>query len=229
MGEEVRDPARTIPRAVMLSVALMAVLYLTMNVAVIAVVPWREAMASSNVIALFMERLYGRGAAIALTCIVLWSSVACSFVMTLGYSRIPFAAARNGDFFRSFARLNPRDGYPTVSLATIGILTAAFCYLDLGDVVTAAVIVRVLVQFLGQIAALHVIRTRRPEVALPFRMWLYPLPSALAALGWLFVLSTSSPKLLALSGAVLVSGCLAFLATRAISARRREGATETVR
>src|SRR5262249_44582538 len=107
-----------------------------------------------------------------------------------------------------------------VSLATIGALTAAFCYFDLGDVVTAAVIVRVFVQFLGQIAALHVIRTRRPDVALPFRMWLYPLPSVLAGCGWLFVLATSGGKLLARRGAGLAWGGLVFFSRGAFSAGR---------
>ena len=209
LGDEVRDPGRTIPRAVLLSVIVVALIYLTMNVAIIAVVPWREAMVSQNVAAEFMERLFGRGIAVAFTGLILWTVLACMFAITLGYSRIPYAAAKHGDFFRPFAYVHPTRRFPLVSLLTLGGLTAVFCYFELTDVIAAAVCVRILVQFIGQIIALHVLRTTRPDVVLPFRMWGYPLPSLIAAAGWLFVLSTAERKILLLSLAVVVSGCVA--------------------
>ncbi len=131
LGDEVREPGRTIPRAVMISVVIVATIYLTMNVSIIAVVPWQEAKESKNIAALFMERLYGRGVAVAFTALILWTVVACMFAITLGYSRIPFAAARQGDFFRPFARLHPVHGYPIVSLWAMGVLTAVFCFFPL--------------------------------------------------------------------------------------------------
>lgn len=210
LGDEVREPGRTIPRAVIISVLIVAAIYLTMNVAIIAVVPWQQAMASKNIAAQFMEQLFGRGVAVAFTWLILWTVAACMFAITLGYSRIPFAAARNGDFFRPFAYLHPRDRYPVVSLVAIGALTAVFCFFSLQDVITAAVTVRILVQFIGQIVALHVLRITRPDVRLPFRMWLYPLPSLVAMVGWVFVLSTTAwPFLLAGLG-VVASGTIVF-------------------
>jgi amino acid transporter len=188
LGDEVIEPHKTIPRAVILSVIVVAALYLTMNVAMIAVVPWQEAMKSTNIAALFMETLYGRNVAVAFTVLILWTTVASTFVMTLGYSRILYAAARNGDFFRVFGYVHPTGRFPTVAILTLGALTAVFCFFSLGDVIEAAVIVRIFVQFLGQIVGLHLLRTTRPDVVLPFRMWLYPLPSLIAAFGWLFVL-----------------------------------------
>ncbi len=210
LGDEVREPGRTIPRAVILSVLAVATIYLTMNISIIGVVPWQEAMASQNIAATFMERLYGRPAAVALSVLILWTVAACVFAMTLGYSRIPLAAARGGDFFRVFGRVHPTGHYPTVSLAAIGLLTAGCCFFLLGDVVTAAVTVRILVQFIGQIVALHVLRTRRPDVVLPFRMWLYPLPSLMALAGWLFVLGMAEAKFWLGALGVIVSGCAAF-------------------
>lgn len=218
LGEEVRDPGRTIPRAVIISVIVVAAIYLTMNISIIAVVPWQEAMQSKNIAADFMERLFGRPVAIGFTCLVLWTSVACMFAITLGYSRIPFAAARNGDFFPVFARLHPRDAYPLVSLLAIGALTAFFCFFPLYLVISSAVTIRIAVQFVAQIIGLHMLRKTRPDVPLPFRMWLYPLPSFLALTGWLFVLCTKDvdygylPLLLAL--AVNASGCVAFFVWR---------------
>src|SRR5262245_43006632 len=216
LGEEVRDPGRTIPLAVIISVVVVAAVYLTMNVSIIAVVPWQQAMSSKNIAAEFMEQLYGRPIAVAFTWLILWTVAACMFSITLGYSRIPFAAARNGDFFGAFAYLHPRDRYPLVSLVAIGALTALLCFLPLQDVITAAVAVRIVIQFVGQIIALHILRVTRPDIRLPFRMWLYPVPSIVALIGWLFVLGTSGWSFALAGLGVIVSGCDVFLAWRAL-------------
>ncbi len=209
LGEEVRDPGRTIPRAVIGSVVLVAVVYLIMNLSIIAVVPWQEAMQSKEIASLFMETLFGRNVAVVFTGLILWTALACMFAITLGYSRIPYAAALNGDFFPAFARVHETKRYPTVSLWTLGGLTAVFCFLPLQLVIEAAVTVRILVQFVAQIIGLHVLRKTRPEVVLPFRMWLYPLPSLLALGGWLFVLGTRADLLWMVFG-VLASGVAVF-------------------
>jgi amino acid transporter len=141
------------------------------------------------------------------------------FAITLGYSRIPYAAAKNGDFFRPFAYVHPTGKFPLVSLVVLGVLTAAFCFLDLASVISAAVCVRIGVQFIGQIAALHVVRVTRPDIVLPFRMWLYPLPSLIALVGWLYVLGTADWKVLLLSLGVVVSGILAFALREAVVRR----------
>lgn len=221
LGDEVKNPGRTIPIAVILSVLFVAVIYLTMNVCILAVVPWQEAMNSRNIAALFMERLFGRDVAVGFTWMIIWTSVACLFSITLGYSRIPFAAAKAGDFFRPFAYVHPRQHYPVVSLLALGALTAAFCFVPLDMLINAAVTVRILVQFIGQIAGLHVLRTTRPDVPLPFRMWFYPVPSAIAFIGWIFLWATSEWVLLIVGAGVIASGCVVFWAWRAISPRRR--------
>lgn len=210
LGDEVRDPQHTIPRAVLGSIAIVAVTYLLMNLSIIAVVPWQEAMHSTNIAATFMERLYGRSVAVAFTLLILWTAAACMFAITLGYSRIPYAAARRGDFFASFARLHPVHAYPQTSLWTISGLTACFCFLELELVIKAAVTVRLGVQFIGQIVGWHLIRSQRSPAELPFRMWLYPLPSAVGLVGWLFLLRTSEPAALTLAGVVLISGLIAY-------------------
>jgi amino acid transporter len=206
LGDEVREPSKTIPRAVMGSVILIALIYMTMNLCIIGVVPWREAMESKNIAADFMETLYGRPWAVAFTWLILWTAAACMFSITLGYSRIPFAAARQGDFYGVFGKLHPEGRYPWVSLLALGVLTSLFCFLDLTTVISAAVCVRIVVQFLGQIVALHIVRTTRPDIHLPFRMWFYPIPSLIAAVGWVFVLATADRFALLLSLGVVLSG-----------------------
>lgn len=209
LGDEVRDPGRTIPRAVILSVIIVAAVYLTMNLSIIAVVPWEQAMQSDQIASLFMETLFGRPIAVAFTGLILWTVLACMFAITLGYSRIPYAAAVKGDFFGAFGEVHATKRFPAVSLWTLGGLTALFCFLPLQTVIEAAVTVRILVQFVAQIIGLHVLRTSRPDVAMPFRMWLYPVPSVLALGGWLFVLGTRLDLLWMVSG-VLVSGVIVF-------------------
>ena len=211
LGEEVREPARTIPRAVMGSVVLVALIYLTMNISILSVVPWQEAMGSKNIAADFMEKLFGRPWAVAFTGLILWTAMACMFAITLGYSRIPYAAARGGDFFPAFAVLHPRGNFPFVSLVVLALLTSAFCFFELQHVISAAVCVRIVVQFIGQIAALHVLRRSRPDIPLPFRMWCYPVPSLIALIGWIYVLGTATPSVLLLSSGVFLSGLLAFV------------------
>lgn len=209
LGEEVRDPGRTIPRAVITSVVVVAAVYLTMNLSIIAVVPWEQAMASKQIAAMFMETLFGKPVAAAFTILILWTVLACMFAITLGYSRIPYAAALNGDFFPVFGEVHATKRYPAVSLWTLGGLTAVFCFLPLQMVIEAAVTVRILVQFVAQILGLHFLRKTRPDVVLPFRMWLYPLPSLLALGGWLFVLGTRVDLLWMVLG-VIASGATVF-------------------
>jgi amino acid transporter len=217
LGDEVVEPRKTIPRAVLISVVVVAAIYLTMNIAIIGVIPWHEAMESKNIAALFMERLYGRPVAIGFTVLILWTSLACVFAMTLGYSRIPYAAARYGDFFSAFGKLHARGQFPIVSLAALGGLTALFCFFDLTAVINAAVAVRILVQFVAQIVGLHVVHTTRPDIVLPFRMWLYPLPSLVALCGWLFVFCMADASVLLASLGVLGSGCAAFAIRRLLA------------
>jgi amino acid transporter len=211
LGDEVKNPARTIPRAVLWSIVIVASAYLVMNISIISVVPWREAMQSENIAALFMERLFGPGVARAFTWLVVWTAFACLFAIIAGYSRIPFAAARGGDFFPVFGRLHGRHAYPWVSLLVIGGLGAVFCFYPLDMVISAAVAVRIAVQFICQIFALHHVRKRRPDIHLPFRMWLYPVPSCVAFIGWCFILATTNVKVLLASLGVLASGVVVFV------------------
>jgi amino acid transporter len=185
-------------------------------------VPTDRLMASKNIAADFMEILYGEQVAIGFSFFIIWAALASVFVMTLGYSRILYAAALNGDFFSVFGYLNPRGSYPTVALLSLGILTGVFCFFSLADVISAAVMVRIVVQFLGQIFALHLMRTTRPDIPLPFRMWLYPLPSLLAVSGWLFILIFQREYLLP-AAVVLISGILVYPLWRWIQSRQTPG------
>ena len=193
LGGEVRDPERTIPRAVLLSIALVALIYVVMNVSVLGVIPWREfTLADGEVrthfVSAFMERLYGRGAAFVATALVMWTAFASVFSLLLGYSRVPFAAAQDRNYFGAFARVHPRHHIPHVSLLVLGCVAAAFCFLRLSEVIAALVVIRIAVQFLAQTVGVIVLRWRRPDMPRPFRMWLYPAPAVAATCGFVYVL-----------------------------------------
>jgi amino acid transporter len=136
----------------------------------------------------FMQRIYGNWAGRAVTGLIMWTAFASVFSLLLGYSRVPYAAALDGNYFRAFARVHPQHRFPTVSLLALGGVAMLFCLLRLADVIAALVVIRILLQFIVQAVGLMVLRKRQPNLARPFRMWLYPLPALLAIAGFLFIL-----------------------------------------
>ena len=199
LGAEVRDPARTVPRAILISIALVAAIYLTMNIAVLSVLPWQTIAntaastldARRAVISTFMELAYGPhvgpAAGKVAAILVMITAFASIFSLLLGYSRIPYAAARDGNYFRDFARLHPK-GFPHISLLTLGAAAICFCFFSLADVIAALVVLRILVQFLLQHIGVLYLRRTQPELTRPFQIWLYPLPPVLAICGFLYIL-----------------------------------------
>ena len=192
LGAEIKDPGRTIPRALILSIFIVAIIYIVMNIAVLGVLPWRELAGHSNqdnyVMSVFMQRIYGNWAGRAVTGLIMWTAFASVFSLLLGYSRVPYAAALDGNYFRAFARVHPQHRFPTVSLLALGGIAMLFCLLRLSDVIAALVVIRILLQFIVQAVGLMVLRKRQPDMPRPFRMWLYPLPALLAIAGFLFIL-----------------------------------------
>jgi basic amino acid/polyamine antiporter, APA family len=231
LGGEVKDPGRTIPRALIISVVAVAAIYLVMNIAVLGVIPWREMALHSGeqsyIISIFMQRIYGTGAARVITVLIMWTAFASVFSTLLGYSRVPYAAALDGNYFRAFARVDPKRRVPTVSLIALGVVAMLFCFLRLADVIAALVVIRIMLQFIVQAVGLMVLRRRRPEMPRPFRMWLYPLPALLAIAGFTFILlaRTNFLREIRYAVAILVVGLAIYLLR---SWRRREWPFATV-
>jgi amino acid transporter len=220
IGDEVKNPGRVIPRSILISLVVVAGIYLTMNFAIIGVVPWREFVPPAGtplpdppppVVSTFIEKLYGSGPARVFTVMVLWTAFASCFSLVLGYSRIPYAAARDGNFFKVFARLHPRKEFPHISLLFVGGLSIVCTVLPLMTVIDALLTTRILVQFIGQIGAVMTLRRHAPQLERPFRMWFYPLPALLALAGWLFLFVTTERATLLYSLAALAAGVVVFL------------------
>jgi amino acid transporter len=219
LGDEIKDPTRNIPRALLLSILLVACLYLVMNLCILAVIPWREMLQSGQnnnglyVVSVFMQRIYGAWAARLITGLVIVTAFASVFSLTLGYSRVPYAAAKDGNYFRAFAKLHPLHRFPHVSLLALGVVAAIFCFLRLKDAIAALVVIRLVLQFLVQAVGVIVFRITRPEVPRPFRMWLYPLPALLAITGFLFILFNRQNALREVRYAlvILLAGLLIYM------------------
>jgi basic amino acid/polyamine antiporter, APA family len=223
IGDEVRDPARVIPRSILGSIAFCAVAYLAIHVVLVAVLGWRDAMHSGSLVSDFMRRLHGPWAAGVVTVAVLWTAFGSVFALLLGYSRIPYAAARDGTFFRRFGDVHPTRGFPHVSLYALGAASIVAAFLPLDDVLVALMTTRVLVQFGGQILAVPLMRRRLPEAARPYRMPLYPLPLIVALAGWGYIFATAGWIYVAVGLATLVAGIGAY----ALWARAARGGPAT--
>ncbi|MFZ0663785.1 MAG: APC family permease [Acidobacteriaceae bacterium] len=218
LGGEVREPGRTIPRAVLWSIAIVAALYLSMQVSVLGVIPVHEmthaGAAKLAVVAVLMQQTFGATAARVLALLVMWTAFASVFSLLLAYSRVPYAAALDGNYFHIFARLHKRHGFPDVSLLALGAVTAVFCFFDLAVVIAALVAIRILLQYVLQQIGVIVLRIKRPEMRRPFRIWLYPLPPLLALAGFLFIVFSRREASRELLDAVFValSGSLIYFA-----------------
>jgi basic amino acid/polyamine antiporter, APA family len=219
IGDEIEDPEKNIPRALLLSILLVACLYLMMNVCILAVVPWREMLQAGHsntglyVVSLFMQRVYGAWAARLVTGLVIATAFASVFSLMLGYSRVPYAAAKDGNYFKAFAKVHPVYRFPHISLLALGVVAAAFCFLRLKDAIAALVVIRLILQFLVQAVGLIVLRIREPELPRPFRMWLYPLPALLACTGFLFILFKREnwQKEMRYAALILVTGVVIYM------------------
>ena len=211
LGGEIRNPERNIPRGIFLSIFGITLLYLAMQTSILGVVPWREAQNSKFIVSTFVERLYGHHAAQAATWMVLWIALASVFSVLLGYSRVPYSAALDGNFFPIFGRLHPTKHFPYVSLLVLGGLAFLFSVtLKLETAIAGILAMRLLVQFIGQAVGVILLRRRWGSARLPFKMWFYPLPAVLTMLGWAWLFWQTGPAR-KWGLAEIALGALAFL------------------
>jgi len=216
IGDEIKDPGRTLPRSILISLVGVALIYLLINLSIIGVIHWSEFVPaekhpeSNFIVSVFMEKLYGPQVASVFTTLVCWTAFGSVFALLLGYSRIPYAAAQDGCFFRAFGVLHPRKGFPHRSLLVVGLLAIVACALPLDTVINALLTTRIVVQFAGQIGALVLLRRNQPQLARPYKMWLYPLPCFVALAGWVFLLATTDRLILAYGAVSLAAGVAAY-------------------
>jgi amino acid transporter len=217
IADEVQQPKRTLPRSILFSIVLVAAIYLVMNVAIIGVVPWREAVHSQAIVADFMVRIYGGMGGKVVAVLIVIASFGSVFAVLLGYSRIPYAAAIEGQFFSVFARLHPKGNFPYVSILALGFCSALACLLSLESLFTALIVAQTVLQFAGQCVAVMLLRGQKKEPVDSYRMPLYPLPALIALLGWIYIVASSGLRYIAFAAGLLALGVAMYL----VRARRR--------
>ena len=225
IGAEVKNPGRNIPRCILLSIILLGFCYAAMSVSMIGVLPWREAMQSKAIASDFIQRISGPGAARLMTILILVAAFGSVYGVLLGYSRVPYAAAADGQFFSLFARVHRTKRFPSFSVVAMGIASAVACLLSLSALIKSLIVLQILTQFMAQCVGLILIRRYRPDIPRPFSMWLYPLPVLVALLGWLFIL-LSSGIIYIVAG--LASVAIGFAVYLAWARKRREWPFVTV-
>lgn len=221
LGDEVKEPEKTIPRVIVISILAIAVLYIVMQACIISVLPYEVASKSTSVVADYIRVLIGPRAAQWVSVMILWTAFASIFSVMLGYSRILFAAARDGNFFAIFAKLHATQAYPFVAVIFLGLVTAVFCWLPLKHIIGGILSIRAIIPFMMQIVGAIVLRVREPERPRPFRMWLYPLP-AIVALGlWGYVVISPEKHLRIAALYVIAAGALFYFLREAFLRRAR--------
>jgi fructoselysine transporter len=212
LGAEIKDPAKNIPRSIILSITGIAILYLGMQTMIVGVLPWQTVAKSDFVASIYFEQIYnshfiGQVA----TFLILIIALASLFSAILGYSRIPYAAAQNGDFFSIFAKVHTKYKFPHISLLAIGGLGFLFSLLfRLGDVITAILMMRILIQFVSQSVGVIAWHYRKPHEERPYKMPLFPIPAILSILIWMFIFFSSELKFIVGALVIICSGVVAY-------------------
>jgi len=195
VGGEVKEPGRTIPRSVLWSIVIIAMLYLAMNTSVLGVIPWQELVKDTQgdtryaVVAVVMQRTLGVVPARIIALLVIWTAFGSLFAAMLGGSRVPYAAALDGNFFKPLGHLHAKGGFPDRALLLLAGIACLCCLLPLATLIASMIAIRLVLTFTLQQVGVMILRVRRPELFRPFRMWLYPLPAVAALVGSVFILT----------------------------------------
>jgi fructoselysine transporter len=213
LGGEIKEPEQNIPRSIFISIAIIATLYLLMQISVLGIIPWQEAKDSPFIVSLYFEKIYGHSVAMVATALVLFIAITSLFAVLLGYSRVPYAAALDGNFFSVFGKLHPTKNFPHISLLILAGIALAFSLLfKMKEVITAIIVMRIIVQFIGQSAGILLYHQKYKTEKFPYRMWLYPLPAIVGIIVWLFIFFSAEWIYIAGAVSIILLGILVYAA-----------------
>jgi len=210
LGGEIKKPEINIPRSIFISIAGIAVLYLLMNISVMGVIRWQSVLEGDKyLVSAFMESIYGYKAGVVITVLILCVAFSSLFAVVLGYSRVPYAAAVDGNFFAVFSKLHPTKNFPYISLIFLCALGFVFSlFMKLSQVISSILAMRILIQFIAQGVGVVLLRNRFGSKHLPFKMFLYPAPVIISIVIWLFLFISTGwfalwGSLIALAGVIV--------------------------
>ncbi|MFN8295878.1 MAG: APC family permease [Chitinophagales bacterium] len=211
LGGEIKEPEINIPKSIFISIFGITILYLLMQISVLGVIPWQDAKNSEFIVSTFFEKIYGTTIANIATALILFIAVSSLFAVMLGYSRVPYAAAVDGNYFKIFSKLHPDKNFPHVSLLILGGVAFFFSLLfKMKEIISAIIIMRILIQFVSQSAGILLLHQKKKEENFPWRMPLYPLPAFIGIMVWLFIFYTAELKYKLFAFAIIASGILLY-------------------
>ncbi|MGC8595379.1 MAG: APC family permease [Candidatus Kryptoniota bacterium] len=208
--EEVRRPEYVFPRAIIFSVIGVTLIYAVMNISILGTMPWQQIAKSEHVVSDMFGKFLGNKAAVFLTILVIITAYGSTYSLMMSYSRLPYAAARDGFFFKWLGEIHLKKHFPHFSLLTIGFMTCFASLFNLDFIIGASISSRILIQFLGQIVGLTLLRKDRPDLRRPFKMWLYPVPSIIAFIGFSFIFMSSGLEAISLGLAWMILGAALY-------------------
>jgi amino acid transporter len=211
LGAEIRDSGRTIPRSIVLSIIGIMSLYFLLQIGVLGAIPLDELKTATSVASSVLEQSWGSTAAQIVTGLIVVAAIGSVFAGLLGGSRVPYEAARDKVFLPVFAKLHPKLHLPTAGVLTMGAITIIGSLFTLTTIINAAVATLVIIQSLAQVAAIVVLRRRQPNLSRPYRQWLYPVPTIIALIGWIYIYVSATWLSIGLSLGWIAIGCIAFL------------------
>jgi len=220
LGSEIINPKKNIPRSIIISLTVIFILFLLLNISVASVLPLTTVQHSTFVISEFMQSIGGKGAANLATGLILWASFASGFSIALACSRVPYAAAVDGAFFKIFAKLHPVRNFPYVSLLVIGALAIIFTLsLKLSELISALLAMGILIGSVGPAVGLLLLSRREGRKAIAWRMLLYPVPVLVAILMWLYIFYSTG---LAMMTSAIIAICIGAIAYLIQAYRKKE-------
>ncbi len=207
--------------------AIFMNLYLAMNISVASVLPFNILSTSKYVVSDYIKTLFGPTAGGIATVLILLVAFASLFSATLGYSRIPYAAAQNKSFFSFFGTVHPKLHFPHRSLLVLGAIAFVFSLLfRLKEVIDGILAMRILIQFIGQAIGLLLLVKRKGKSYFPWKMPLYPIPLFIAIAIWGAIFYSTGTKMM-ISGLIVISlGLVAFFVSRKMKWIGEETTTE---
>jgi len=182
VAEEIREPERTLPRALISGSVILTAIYLLANAGYFFVLTPQEVASvpeSSSVAGEVLIRLIGAGGVSLMAAGLMASSFGSMHAGMVTQTRMAYAMARDGLLPRSLATVSERARVPTHAVMLVGTFAIAFALSGTFDVITDLVVF-VLLLFNGlAVASIYVLRRKLPDVPRPYRMWGYPIVPAL--------------------------------------------------
>lgn len=219
---EVRDPQRALPRALAWGAGIIVITYLTINVAYLYALPLAELAGSDAVAVDAVTRVAGAGGAAVIAVLVMLSTFGGLNAGLMTGPRVYYAMAEDGLFFRKVAAVHPRFGTPHVAVVLLVVLTAVNASVRTFEELAEAFVL-LLYPFLAlTVAAVFVLRRRRPDLVRPYRVVGYPVVPAIFLVGTIAMMANAlleRPGTTLLGLGIVAAGVPIYFGWRAASRR----------